>query len=1157
MYALEKMAQWDTNLIIRRVIVPYTWERETITVSEITAILYDQYNGNPTISVPIADGGQRFDYLHAMIPVQCSRCGQKWQTSPIILLSMKADRGYGCSQCGNLSDGELYNKLKIDRLKVGREELIRRGQNPDDDNQDIDEETKRQNEIDADEALMAQAQKEALNELYGPQAEAEKVSEKAVSPEAQKPVVAEKPKESQTKPTVVQPIPVKAAPEEPPVPPKPVEVKAPPPEVKKEEPAPPPPPEPVEVVAEVVEAKSVSEEAVTSGIDDFLTDADSDEVFTGMDFGEGENVSFPSEDDLTDIDDFGDWEPEDNTDQEDENEEEPEEIADEVDLADIIEDIDPKPSAEEEAEEALETEEEDDDESIELGGKKWTFDELSERYNEIQVNIGKALGYIPYGNIKLSEGVINVPCKICGKTFEIDNIDILDKTYTFTQENCLSLGLKYKGTLSISSCPHCKQSILANGYNAYYRKYVEDRIASANLNIVKPEAYWYATPNTSYLVEANGIKQFLSFLDLSSDKKYRGLDMSKHELFQPKGTATKSEATSVENDQTIKSGGTFTLPKHAPKTQFHFDAIDNSGESYFERQQEQAKSQMVFRPGEKLKKSAESLAALNGSENPFERKEKLDLQFKKTRMYEFVKALANECNVRFKIEINQKTFEVPVVDFEPYEEGKPGFRLICADFNVNSYFKIPFPKIAHTIPFQFNVRVDKSKDEHATTFKYSVLYSDSVLLREKATFSALVKYINPTMLSYGGKRIQLEDNLSIQYTLDSELLREFWESYSPYPYGKPCNGELGILATWVSSKEIDAKDVLETLSSLENDQGQNKSLSRLENDYNQYVVCSIRYIAQFNDKTRRVSYTITEYIEAEGVMIADGLFQCVRALCKEYYLDNPHLRDRTPYIILEIDPNTYTSPSLRGYIEKKTLLPMTDIFEMQFMDPENAGAFYTSNRVKQYLRFCYVRREAFRDKYTETDMMRQDIRKFNAKGLIKMMPEEIKAAGLQMSIYEDTVRLNFINNMGYSLANQLEIKEYFFHQGRIQTIMLDGKTLLFNKAIDQDSVYSRSGIVDSSGNQINTINDPLNNPTFRAKFDRIRSGYNITPEANDFFQSYMAHKQQADMAAWNQRMRQEQQASATAWQQPPQQEHAPTMTPGAFRTPPMPGMSGI
>jgi hypothetical protein len=1099
---------------------------------------------------------------------------------------MMEDRGYGCSQCGKLSDGELYNKLKLDRLKMGREELIRRGENPDDDKEDIDEETKRQNEIDADDAQLAQAQQDALNELYGPQAEAEQVPAKAVSTEAQKPVVAEKPQESQTKPTVVQPIPVKATPEVPPVPPKPVEVKTPPPpEAKKEEPAPPPPekefsfarflvqeedqklrenppPEPVDVAAEVVDAKSVSEEAaLPPGIDDFLTAAEDESHFVKMDFGEGEDVSFPDADQLTDID--YDWEPADTTDQEDEPEEEPEkepeeEIAenDEVDLADIIEDIEPKESAEEEAEEALENEEDDDD-SIELGGKKWTFEELSERYNEIQGNVEKALGYIPYGDIKLSEGIIKVPCKICGKTFEIDDIDILDQVYTFTQENCLSLGLKYKGTLAISSCPNCKQSILANGYNAYYRKYVEDRIASAHLNIVKPEAYWYATPNASYLVEANGVKQYLSFLDLSSDKKYRGLDMSKHALFQPKGEATKSEATPVENDETIKSGGTFTLPKHAPKTQFHFDAIDNSGESYFERQQEQAKSRMVFRPDEKLKKSAESLAALNGSENPFERKEKLDAQFKKTRMYEFVKALANECNVRFKVEINQKTFEIPVVDFEPYEAGKPGFRLICADFNVNSYFKIPFPKIAHTIPFQFNVRVDKSKDDHATAFKYSVLYSDSVILREKATFSALVKYINPTMLSYGGKRIQLEDNLSIQYTLDIELLREFGESYSPYPYGKPCNGELGILATWVSSKEIDAKDVLETLSSLENDQRANKSLSRLENDYNQYVACSIRYIAQFNDKTKRVSYTITEYIEAEGVLIADGLFQCVRALCKEYYMNYPQLRDRTPYIIVEIDPNTYTSPSIRGYVEKKSLLPMTDIFEMQFMNPENAGAFYTSNRVKQYLRFCYVRREAFRDKYTETDMMRQDIRKFNAKGLIKMMPEEIKAAGLQMTIYDDTVRLNFINNMGYSLANQLEIKEYFFHQGLIQNIMVDGKTLLFNKAIDQESVFSKGGIVDSSGNHINTINDPFNNPTFRAKFDRIRSGYNVTPEANEFFQSYMAHKQQADMAAWNQRVRQEQQASAAAWQQPPHQEHAPTMTPGAYRTPPMPGMSGI
>jgi NAD-dependent SIR2 family protein deacetylase len=1147
------MAQWDTNLIIRSVIVPYTWERETITVSEITAILYDQYNGNPTISVPITDGGQRFDYQHSMIPVQCNRCGNLYQTSPMLLLSMKADRGYSCAQCGHLSNVELSNKLKIDRLKMGREELIRRGENPDDDAADIDEETKRQNEIEADEAQMAQAQQEALNELYDLPEAPQKAQEAAP------PVVNEKPKESPTKPTVVQPIPVKAAPEQP-VPPKPVEVKAPPPEVKKDEPPPPavlpelpePAPKPVEIEAEVVDEEAISEEAAPSGIEDFLSEED---------VSNAEEESFFSEPENLDDYDFDDFEPSDDTggeNDDDDNGEEGISETDEIALSDIIDGIEPEKSSEEDDEEEVENSE-DDDSFIELMWKKWTLESLTTRYEEIQDSIQKSLGYVPYGDITYADGVIKVPCKICKKTFEIEDIDILDKVFTFTQENCLEMGLKFKGALSISPCPHCKQSILANGYNQYYRKFVEERVASNKLNIVKPEAYWYGSPNASYLLEANGIKQYMSFLDLCSDKKYHGVDMSQHELFRPKGTATKSKATSVENDETVKSGGTFTLPKHAPKSQFHFNAVDSSGESYFERQQKQAESHMVFRPGEKLKKSAESIASLDGSENPFERKEKLDLQFKKTRMYEFVKALANECNVRFKVEINQKTFEIPVVDFEPYKDGKPGFRLICADFNKNSYFNVPFSKIAYTIPFQFNIRVDnRGKDnEHVTTFKYSVLYSDSVTFREKATFSALVKYINPTILSYGGKRIQLEDNLAIQYTLDNELLREFWEDYSPYPYGKPCNGELGILATWVSSKEIDAKDVLETLSSLENNQGNNKSLSRLENEYNQYVACSIRYIKQFNEKTQRVLYTITEYIEAEGVMIADGLFQCVRALCKEYYLNYPNLRDRTPHVILEIDPNTYTSPSIRGYVEKKSLIPMNDIFEMQFIDQSKAGAFYTSNRIKQYLKFCYVRREAFRDKYNENDMMRQDIRKFNPKSLIKTMPEEIKAAGLQMSIYDDTVRFNFINNMGYQLANQLEIKEYFFHQGLIQNIMLDGKTLLFSKALEQDSILSKGGIVDSSGNQVNTINDPLYNPIFREKLERIRSGYHITPEANDFFQSYMAQKQQSDMAAWNQRLRQQQQAAAADWQQPQQPQHAPTMTAGAFRAPNMPGMSNL
>jgi hypothetical protein len=420
---------------------------------------------------------------------------------------------------------------------------------------------------------------------------------------------------------------------------------------------------------------------------------------------------------------------------------------------------------------------------------------------------------------------------------------------------------------------------------------------------------------------------------------------------------------------------------------------------------------------------------------------------------------------------------------------------------------VPFHTIASSIPFLFDIKVNKGEK----LYSYLVLYSDSLQFREKATFNALIKYINPTVLAYGGKRIQLEGNLSVQYTDYDKYLKDFNKECSPYPDGKPNNGELGILAAWSSGDDIDAKDILETLTSLDNKKNE-ANLSKLKSDYGMYMVCSIKYIEQFNKDTGRMTYFITEYVETSGAIVADGLYQCIRALLKEYYIKFPHLRERTPYIIFEIDPNSYISPSIKYYVMRKTIVPVDRIYRMQF-EGKNLSNFYTVNTVKRHLKYSYIKKDSFRN--TDRDYMRRDIRKFNAKSLSRTMPEEIKAAGLQNGIYNDAQRILFINNMGYVYSTQLEIKEYFIHQGFIQRMMLDGNTLLMPKAINPDSLFNNGGIVNSSGNDVNTINGAMFNPYFRAKMERIASG-NITPEANDFYRNYLAQKQQAAMQdMWN------------------------------------------
>jgi hypothetical protein len=1146
----------------------YPWNRDTISVSEIITILFEQYDQNPTISVPIADGNKQFNYKKELIPVQCNRCGNKYQITPQLLLSMKDDRGYSCSKCGNLTVAQLREQQRVEMLKAGRDQLVEMGIDPDKE----DEEEKEKKEYEEEEKAIAKAMIEdgmelldvseiEKNEAVIPQeasVETQVIKSQEI-PKAEAPIKREIPVENKKEDT--QDIPFGKFDEEND-------------DFNRY------------YDEQGTENNTLNQEGKLSSSDKLKQEVEAsfdDEVegISGEELSKIVNAELSIKEMLAEEDEL------DLTMDDDEAPDQMEELIDESDLEgdedeqsdwpEVPDDISPDRMAENidesdlmgddeyplekifseekmmddisDGEDTLDSSDSEEDDYMELGGKRYTKEELTERFNEIQTELSKTLGYIPYGKTEYEEGVIAVSCNICGNKFDVNTIEtLLEGALVLDKEGCIKYGLKYKSNLKISSCPHCKTSIFTNGYNAYYRKQVESVIAKAKLNIVKPESYWYAYPFANYSLEANGIVQNISYFDLCN--KYKGMDMSKHELFTPRGTATKSEATSVENNEGNQSEGVFTIPKHNPKSQFHLDAHENSPEIMFERQQKKAESQWVFHKEDKAKKFKGSIAVLNGKENPFEREERLEVSFKKTIFYDFIKELAEECNVKFRFQIDQRTFQIPVVDFEPYMQGKPGFRLVCAQYDRDTMFNVPFNRIAKSIPFQFNNRLT----DEETPYQYSVLYSDSVFYREKATFNALIKYINPTVLAYGGRRIQLEGNLNIQYTDYKGYLTEFSEDCSPFPDGKPSNRELGILASWVSTKNFDAKDILETLNSLEG-KGNNANLDKLESDMGLYMVCSIKYIEQLNKDTQRVIYTITEYIEIGGALIADGLYQCVKALLKEYYTKYPNLRDRTPHVIIEIDTNSYTSPSLKSYVRNKSILPVDRIYRSA-LESQDANNFYTMNMTKKHLKYVYMRRNANRSEHSSRDNMRQDIRKFNAIGLIKRMPEEIKAAGLQMGIYDDTQRLIFIRNMGFTEATQLEIKEYFMSQGTVQMILLDGNTLLLPKAINPDSMYNAGGIVGTSNDSLRTINDPMYNPLFRAKMERIRMGY-TTPEAQDFYQSYLQQKQQQEMANnmnWMASQNQAQQFQGI-WQAPQAQQKPPVMTQGAYYMPNVPGMS--
>jgi hypothetical protein len=1074
----------------------YAWNKETISVSEIVSILYEQYNQNPTISIPITDGDREFNYRKDFIPVRCSRCGNSYQITPFLLLSMKDDRGYSCSQCGKLSDNELRNHMQIDMLKRGREQIIEMGINPDEE----DEDEKEQREQEESEQSIADIMKDEAKEMF--------MGNDNVSPDSQINadfLIPTKSKESlnadQNNNSTFESTTLEEEDSftrffnETDI-------------------------EQSDDMVEVIETGNDETPIELIG-DSFLDDRDPEEML----IDEEEPFLFDSIDDMPIIDDS------------DENimvNETPS-----YEINDVISSI-----TKSLGEQANELKGETIEEYIEINGKKWKEDALREYYKKIILKVKEAISFNPFGDFNYENGILSISCKVCGNSFNINDIDALVyEMLKLDKETCSKYGIKFKGEITISSCPHCKASILKNGYNEFYRKKIETVIKRSNLKIVNPENYWYATPNELYLLEANGVSQYINYIDLCN--KYSEVDMSKHSLFIQRGNETKNEATSVNNSEKDINNGVFTVPKHAPKSQYDFTTKDNSPEFIFERHQKQADSQMVFRKNDQIKKQQENIAVLNGKENPFERKEKLNAAFMKTPFFDFIQELAQECNVGVKFEISQKTFEIPIVDFEPYAKGMPGFRLICADYAYNSMCDVPFNVIANSIPYLFGNKVMKTDKKYS----YSVLYSDSLQFREQATFNALVKHINPMVLKYGGKRIQLEGNLLVQYTDYDKYLNDFTKECSPFPDGKPNNGKLGILASWVSNEAVDAKDILEALSSLDSKGRNEHDLDKLKSDYGMYMACAISYIEQYNKDSGKMTYIITEYIEKEGAIYADGLYQCVKALLKEYYLKYPHLRERSPYIMIEIDPNSYTSPSIKYYINRKSLLPVDKVYRMQF-ESKNLSNFYMTNSVKKHLKYCYVKKENYRNKNNDRDYMRHDIRKFNAKSLISTMPEEIKIAGLQSGIFNDAQRQLFIMHMGFVYATQLEIKEYFLHQGIIQRIMLDGNTLLMPKAVNPDSIYNGSGIVNSSGNDVQTINSAMFNPHFRAKMDRIVSG-NITPEANDFYRNYMAQKQQAAMQEiWNQQMNRQREYAGT-WQENPKQP----MTNGAYIMPNMQGMN--
>lgn len=593
----------------------------------------------------------------------------------------------------------------------------------------------------------------------------------------------------------------------------------------------------------------------------------------------------------------------------------------------------------------------------------------------------------------------------------------------------------------------------------------------------------------------------------------------------------KAKLNQFDSHHTEQKKPVFSMKEGTANNNSAYGSMFNSGRvkdsnadleeerAYNERQLNKHK---IFSESASLKTAKKNIAKLTGTENPFEREISLKQEFEETVFADFIKELSNKTGVDYKLILDERSYEIPVVDFEN------GTRIICSNLDEPGLANVKYEWL-NRVPFSW--KEDVAEDDGTgrlrrkpKSFRWVVLFSDSIEFAKDATFSALIKYINPSVLAYDGKKIVLQDNLIIQYTKNQQYLRDFDKRNSTFPSKKPATGSIGIIARWNSTSKATARDVLKLRMQMEGHNTNVNNLDTLASDYSEYMAASIKYVEHMNPETNRVIYTITEYVEVGSSIIADGFAQCVRALLKEYFKKYPQLIGVTPYIIVEIDPNTFPSPALQSYIDRGTLCKMDNSYKLIV-----EGSKANLNAVDKSLRYSYIRRPEYRQG-SNLDRMRQDRRMFNAGTLIVRMSNEIKQAGLSNTIRNPEVRKAFIENMGYIEATQAEIKQYFVNQSIIAAMMSDGYTARLTERIDENMFNSSKMVSDSNSGY--GMNNVLMNPAMMMKYNSIMQ--NGSPEAKDYFMRMMREDYQQKMQDY---MMQHQGTQGQVFSQNPQQRN--------------------
>ena len=379
---------------------------------------------------------------------------------------------------------------------------------------------------------------------------------------------------------------------------------------------------------------------------------------------------------------------------------------------------------------------------------------------------------------------------------------------------------------------------------------------------------------------------------------------------------------------------------------------------------------------------------------------------------------ADMSKITSKITINEETSYIPIIDYSS------GIRVICIDTNDTDQYRLNPLFISRKVPFRFQTN-------RRNPVKVRVLYSDDCKNRPMAVICSLKKlvgyeYIKPRY------KIKLNRNYVIAYTTELRWVEMFEKGdpdshkpeSSPYYTSKPANMAIGVIVLDAKS-EKDRRAIRR--HQIERDIGRYEPASA--DNYNIEFVLSARIIR--NDlklrnptlpkNERYVEYIITQYTEANPVIILDGLQVILACIIREH---KANYSLGTPYAIsLEYDRDSLISPAVIAMLDERDGLepaygsrPNNVDIESQFILPPSrlklSGVF-------------------------DHEKGRLDKKFFNAAGIQRRYPREL------WNNYDLTTRdgrIQFVRSRGF---------EEFFH---IKPVMFDVMPYALNMIETSDMI---------------------------------------------------------------------------------------------------------